>query len=108
MQPTDRPRFHITADQALLLLYNQIGTTPATESQTGSYAVRIEANGTVSDAVRIPLARPLTDTFFTATPRSGNRPADTADLLISDTIDGKPAARYVRLRFGRPETSGTP
>lgn len=108
LQPTGRPRFHITSDQTLLLLYNQIGTTPATKSQTGSYAVRVETNGAVSDAVRIPVARPLTEMFFTATPRSGNRPSDVADLLVSDTIDGKPVARYVRLHFSRPGTAGNP
>jgi len=43
--------------------------------------------------------RPIPGIFFTATPRAGNRLTDAADLLIADTIDGKPVARYARIRF---------
>jgi len=99
VQPTGRPRFHVAPDQTLYILYNLTGTTPATKEQTGSYAVRVEADGAISSAVRIPLQRPLTGTFFTATPRSGNRLAEAADLLLADTLDGKPVARYARIRF---------
>ena len=102
VQPTGRPRFHITPDQTLYILYNVEGTTPATKAQTGSYAIRVEADGSISTAVRIPLQRPLTDTFFTTSPRSGNRLFEAADLLIADTVDGQPVARYVRIRFCQP------
>lgn len=44
LQPTGRPRFHVTPDQTLYILYNLTGTTPATKEQTGSYAVRVEAD----------------------------------------------------------------
>lgn len=101
LQPTGRPRFHVTPDQTLYILYCMIGTTPAAREQTGSYTVRVEADGSISAPVRIPLRYPLTDTFFSATPRSGNRPSEAADLLISDTQDGKPIARYARIRFGK-------
>ena len=43
--------------------------------------------------------RPIPGIFFTATPRAGNRLTEAADLLIADTIDGKPVARYARIRF---------
>ena len=99
LQPTGRPRFHITPDQTLYILYSITGTTPATRAQSGSYAVRVEADGSISDAVRIPLQRPLTGTFFTATPRSGNRLSEAADLLIDDITNGKSVARYARIRF---------
>ncbi|MCX6910959.1 MAG: hypothetical protein NTY01_23355, partial [Verrucomicrobia bacterium] len=102
VQPNGQPRFHITPDQTLYILYNIVGTTPATKAQTGSYAVRVEADGSISAAVRIPLHRPLTGTFFTASPRSGNRLSDATDILIADTQDGKPVARYARIRFCRP------
>ncbi|MDD4870590.1 MAG: D-aminoacylase [Kiritimatiellae bacterium] len=101
VQPTGRPRFHITPDQTLYILYNVVGTTPATKAQTGNYAVRVEGDGSISAAVRIPLQRPLTDTYFTASPRAGNRLSEAVDLLIADTIDGKPVARYARIRFNR-------
>jgi hypothetical protein len=52
--------------------------------------------------VQIPLKCPATSAFFTATPRCGNQPSEVADLLIREIIDGKPHARYARLRFCPP------
>lgn len=99
------PRFHITPDHTFYILCNIVGTTPETKAQTGTYAMRIEPDGSVSAPVRIPLARAITGTFFTATPRAGNRLSETADLLIADTIDGKSVARYARIRFCPPGVS---
>jgi N-acyl-D-amino-acid deacylase len=99
VQPTGQARFHITPDHTRYLLFNLVGTTPDTRQQTGSYAVRFEQDGSISAPVRIPVQRPLTGTFFTATPRAGNRLTEAVDLLISDTVDDKPVARYARLRF---------
>jgi hypothetical protein len=96
------PRFHITPDHTLYILCKITGTTPATQAQSGTYALRVEPDGSVSTPVRIPLKRAITGAFFTATPRSGNRLTDAADLLIADTIDGKPVVRYARIRFSPP------
>lgn len=96
--PQGRPRFHITPDHTLYILYSLRGASAETRSQTGNYAVRVEPDGSVSEPVRIPLERPFT-MCFTATPRSGNALTDTADLLIADTIDGQPVVRYARLAF---------
>ena len=95
------PRFHIAPDHTLYIhiLCNLVGTTPETRAQTGTYALRIESDGSVSAPVRIPLSRPITGAFFTATPRAGNRLTEAADLLIADTRDGKPVASYARIRF---------
>jgi N-acyl-D-aspartate/D-glutamate deacylase len=93
------PRFHITPDHTLYILCNLLGATPETRGQTGTYALRIEDQGTFSAPVRIPLKRPITGTFFTASPRAGNALTEAADLLVADTIDAKPVARYVRLGF---------
>lgn len=101
LQPAGRPRFHVSPDQTCYVLFSLNGNTPSTQPQTGSYAVRVEADGSVSAPVRLPLPSLLTSTFFTATPRSGNQLSDCADLLVSGTVDGKPAARYVRLRFSK-------
>ena len=98
------PRFHITPDHTIYVLCNIAGTTPQTTAQTGTYAMRIESDGRASAPVRIPLARRIPSTFFTATPRAGNRLTEAADLLIADTIDGKSVARYARIRF-RPAGS---
>ena len=94
------PRLHVTPDHTLYVICKLTGTTPATREQSGTYAVRIGAGGTVSAPVRIPLERPIKSAFFTATPRAGNRLTDAADLLIADTIDGRPVVRYARVRFG--------
>ncbi len=93
------PRFHITPDHTMYVLCNLVGATPETKAQTGTYAIRVGADGTDSVPVRIPLQRRIASTFFTATPRAGNRLTEAADLLIADTIDGKPVARYARIRF---------
>jgi hypothetical protein len=101
-RPSGQPRFHITPDHALYILCHMVGTTPETRAQSGDYAVKVGADGSLSAPVRIPLARPITGTFLTATPRSGNVLTDAADLLIADTVDGKPVVRYARLRFTPP------
>jgi len=93
------PRFHITPDHTMYILCKIAGATPQTTAQTGTYAMRTESDGSVSAPVRIPLARRIPSTFFTATPRAGNRLTEAADLLIADTIDGKSVARYARIRF---------
>jgi hypothetical protein len=93
------PRFHITPDHTIYVLCNLVGASPETQAQTGTYAIRIGADGTDSVPVRVPLQRRIPSAFFTATPRAGNRLTETADLLIADTIDGKSVARYARIRF---------
>lgn len=93
------PRFHITPDHKLYILFNLRGATPESGDQSGTYAVRVEPDGSISAPVRIPLERPIAGAFFTATPRSGNRLTESVDLLIADTIDGRPAARYAQVRF---------
>jgi hypothetical protein len=99
------PRLHITPDHTLYILYNRQGATPETRAQTGTYAVRVEADGSISAPVRIPLQRPIAGAFFTATPRSGNPLSEAADLLSADSINGQPTARYVRLRFSPPRSA---
>ncbi|OGV71784.1 MAG: hypothetical protein A3K19_06735 [Lentisphaerae bacterium RIFOXYB12_FULL_65_16] len=96
------PRLHITPDLTLYILCNLVGTTPETRPQTGTYAMRIGRDGSISAPVRIPLARPIPGSFFTASPRAGCPLTEAADLLIADTIDGKPVARYARVRFVPP------
>lgn len=56
------PRFHITPDHQIYIFCNLVGTTAETKAQTGSYALRIGADGSVSTPVQIPLARPIPGT----------------------------------------------
>ncbi|MEW6358146.1 MAG: hypothetical protein AB1696_17570 [Planctomycetota bacterium] len=102
------PRFHITPDHTIYILCNLIGTTPETKAQSGTYAMKVGADGAVSAPVRIPLERPITGTFFTATPRAGNPLSENAHLLIADTVDDKPAARYARICFSPAASPAVP
>lgn len=78
------------------------GEPKFTEYTYRAFAMRIEPDGSISARVCIPLSRPITSTFLTATPRAGNPLTEAADLLIADSVDGKPAARYARIRFVQP------
>jgi len=101
VQPAGRPRFHVDTANRIYLFYNLQGATRETKTESGNFAVMLRADGTVSAPVRLPLAKPLTDVFFTASPRAGNHTSDAVDLLVADSADGKPVARYVRLSFSR-------
>jgi len=94
------PRLHVTPDHTLYVLCRLVGTTPETRAQSGTYAIRIGKDGAISAPVRIPLSRPITGAFFTASPRAGCALTEAADLLIADTVDATPVARYARVRFG--------
>jgi len=107
LQPNVFSRLHVTPAHTLYVICELVGTTPQTEGQTGTYALRLARDGSFSAPVRIPLSRPIPGPFFTATPRAGNPLTEAADLLIDDTIDGKPVARYARIRF-RPASAAAP
>ncbi|MCK5804990.1 MAG: hypothetical protein KAI66_19290, partial [Lentisphaeria bacterium] len=100
--PEGKPRFHITPKHELYILYSVRGVSKETQNLTGSYAIRIAADGTASPPIRIPLEQPFTGTFFTTTPRGGNRLSETAELLIGGKEDGQTVMRYARLRFLPP------
>ena len=93
------PRLHVTPDHTMYVLCNIAGGTPETQAQTGTYAIRIAADGTNSVPVRIPLQRRIPGVFFATTPRAGSPLSEEAHLLIADTIAGRPVARYARIRF---------
>jgi hypothetical protein len=102
------PRLHITPDHTLYILCNLVAAAPQTKAQSGTYAMKVGADGSVSQPVRIPLERPITGAFFTATPRCGSPLSEPAHLLIADAIDGKPVARYARIRFSPPSSPAVP
>jgi hypothetical protein len=91
----------------MYVLCNLVGTTPETNARTGTYALRIESDGSVSAPVRIPLQRRISSAFFTATPRAGNRLTEAADLLIADTVDGTPVASYARIQFSPADSTAS-
>lgn len=99
--PQGRSRFHVTPDHSLYIICSLRGVSKETKGKTGNYALRIEDDETASAPVRIPLERPFT-MCFTATPRSGNRLTEAADLLISSSTGGRSEVRYARIRFCPP------
>ena len=101
--PEGKPRFHVTPDHQIYILFYVRGATEQTKRETGLHALRIEPDGSASPHVRIPL-KYAGSTFYTTTPRSGNALTETAELLDSATVDGKSMNRYVRLRF-RPRAT---
>ncbi len=75
-----RGRFHITPDHRLFVFFYVSGSDGSGRPVSENRTLEILRDGTVSDAVRVPLARPFTD-FMTATPRAGSPPSGTLELL---------------------------
>ncbi len=74
--PIPTPRFHITPDGRLFVIYYVSDEAGLSENRM----LEIRADGTPSDPMTLPLEHPLTQ-FFTATPRAGCTPSWTLDLL---------------------------
>lgn len=71
----------------------------AARGEREEVACRLSLDASLLVSPPVARARPIPGIFFTATPRGGNRLTEAADLLIADTSDGKPVARYARIRF---------
>jgi hypothetical protein len=74
--PLATPRFHITPDGRLFVVYYVTDGAELSENRI----LEIEPDGTCSAPATIPLKHPLTQ-FFTATPRAGCAPSWTLDLF---------------------------
>jgi hypothetical protein len=91
------PRFQVTPEHRLFVIYYASGTDPAGKSVSENRLMEILADGSLRPPVRIPFQRPFTS-FFTANVRAGSLPSRTLDLLgecagVSGTI------RYARVQL---------
>ena len=89
--PIPTPRFHVTPDGRLFVVYYVSDEAGLSENRM----LKIATDGTPSAPVTLPLQHPLTQ-FFTATPRAGCAPSWTLDMLGHRRGDWRPA----------PETGG--
>mgnify|MGYP001065755522 CR=1 FL=1 len=78
--PISTPRFHVTPDRRLFVIYYVSGSGEASEPISENRILEIYPNGGTSPPIGIPLEHPLTE-FFTATMRAGCEPFFTIDLL---------------------------
>lgn len=91
------PRFQITPDQRMFVVYYVGGTTQEGEAVSENRLLEILPNGQTTAPVKLPLQHPL-DRYFTATPRAGSPLSNTLDML--GTRAGKPLTiSYARVRL---------
>jgi len=90
-------RFQVLPDGRLLVFYFVGGKDAQGKALAENRLVEVLADGTLGNAVRVPLQTPLSS-FFTATPRAGCAPALVIDLLgnVGTTM------RYARIRLAAP------
>lgn len=74
------PRFHVTPDQRLFVVYYASGSNPEGKAVSENRVCEIAPGGQVGTIARLPLTRPFVN-FFTATMRSGSPASYTLDLL---------------------------
>ena len=110
--PLATPRFHITPDGRLFVVYYVTDGAELSENRI----LEIEPDGTCSAPATIPLKHPLTQ-FFTATPRAGCAPSWTLDLFGhrrgdwrhregSGLREYEGTLSYAQVRIAVPKTEG--
>jgi hypothetical protein len=90
-------RFQVTPDGRLFVIYYAQGKDAAGRPLNENRVLEIDAGGTASKPVRVPLQRPFVG-FFTATVRAGSPPSKTVELL--GQCAGSPnTIRYARFKL---------
>jgi hypothetical protein len=74
------PRFHVTPDNRLFVIYYVQGTETSGKSVSENRLMEIRANGEPGEPVKVNFQKPFTS-YFTATVRAGSAPSNTLDLL---------------------------
>jgi len=81
--PSEQPgrgRFHITPDNRLFVFFYVSGSDANGRSVSENRLLEIQKDGTVGQAVRVPLKAPF-GSFLTATVRAGSLPSSALELL---------------------------
>jgi hypothetical protein len=91
------PRFHVTPDQRLWVVYYVHGTDTTGRPVSENRLVELRPAHESLTPVRIPLRRPFVN-YFTATVRAGSPPSDVLDLL--GIQEGRPqTVAHARIRL---------
>ncbi len=91
------PRFQITPDGRLYVIYFVGGTEAAGKPIAENRLLEIARDGRPTEPVTVPLQHPL-NRYFTATPRAGSPRSDTIDLL-GLRVDSPKTVSYARVRI---------
>ncbi|NLH42809.1 MAG: hypothetical protein GX448_13305 [Planctomycetes bacterium] len=92
-----RGRFQVTPDNRLFVFFYVQGTDAQGQRVSENRILEILADGSPTDAVRVPLAAPFTE-FYTATTRAGSPPSKTLELL-GIRRGSSSAVSYARIRI---------
>jgi len=90
------PRFHVTPDNRLFVLYYVKGTNRAGKSVSENRIMELQPDGSSKPPVQVPLRYPMNN-FFTATVRGGSPPSKVIDLLGTRVSGG--GISYARIRI---------
>ncbi|HNQ74528.1 MAG TPA: hypothetical protein PKN95_13110 [Verrucomicrobiota bacterium] len=93
------PRFQVTPDRHLFLIYYVQGTDAAGRAVSENRLLEILPGGETSPAVRVGFQKPFTS-YFTATVRAGSPPSNTLELL-GHRAGGAQTISYARVRLRR-------
>lgn len=91
-------RFHTTPDHRLFVVCYAYGNEGG-RSVAENRVMEIKSDGSVGDAVRLPLTRPFTS-YFTTTVRGGSPPSETLEMLGLRSGSGNTIS-YARVRLFR-------
>ncbi|MFQ6036256.1 MAG: hypothetical protein ACE5NM_10500, partial [Sedimentisphaerales bacterium] len=90
------PRFHVTPENRLFVLYYVYGTDVAGKSVSENRIMELHLDGSSNPPFRVPLSYPMNN-FFTATVRGGSPPSKIIDLLGTRVSGG--GISYARIRL---------
>jgi hypothetical protein len=92
-----RGRFQVTPDQRLFVCFYVSGKNREGRGISENRLLELRANGSVGEAVRVPLQKPFTE-FFTATSRGGSPSSFVLDLL-GQRAGASTTISYARVRL---------
>ncbi len=116
--PIATPRFHVTPDGRLFVVYYVSGKRADGTELSENRMLEVVIDGKHTESMTLPLKHPLTQ-FFTATPRAGCAPSWTLDLLGhrrgdwrhaegSDLREYDGTLSYARVRLAAAGKAGAP
>ena len=90
------PRFHVTPENHLFVLYYVYGANVAGKSVSENRIMELHLDGSSNPTVQVPLKYPMNN-FFTATVRGGSAPSKIIDMFGTRVSGG--GISYARIRL---------